>query len=454
MGVMGVWAGTLMQIPDTDTNANLVFSDQPLPITGRERTRGTSYFVPPSAPQKPPQLLVMGCAALDVTTRTSDLSPGSTSSGTIDVTCGGVANNIAQAAANVLRGYNRRRGHTDETEAVRLVAPVMNDLPGDLLRLAVAETGLSTSGLFCAPSSGRGLTTPMVTLNLNDKNDLINGVASTRLVEKAFADDVVQEQVAAAGFSKAPSNDTALQTIVMDGNLSIAAMSTLLQWRRASQETRALIFEPTSTSKCTRLIEAIASFTDANVSTVIDVITPNLKELEHMVETASQLGLLQPGESFHSSTPQMTQVDVIRRAHMLCNLLVPLVPRILVTLGPLGVFSALRTTEGVFYKHHEVNADHAPKQVVSTTGAGDSLTGAICAYAAAEAQQSTRINAGERVISPILRNVRTLGEAVTIGQLASASSLEVPHAIERANMEARCGAMMSEYLSASKPTVN
>lgn len=329
---------------------------------------------------------------------------------------------------------------------------MLEDLPGQLLRRAVEEKGLSSQGLFSQQAVGQSpSTTPMVVLNLNTQHDLIDGVASTSLVEQAFSPETIATQLTRAGYTTDCSSS--LQAVIMDGNLSESSMADLIRWRTASTGgSRALIFETTSTAKCTRVMKAIAQVALPEGQTAVDVITPNIIELEKLVQVGLDLGVLSDVDGRVLALPTigaeiLTETDLLFRAQVLCGVLSPLVPTILVTLGARGVLSAHRGEGGLKFQHHDLNPTHLPKHIVSTTGAGDSFTGAVSAYAVIEAQRRLSSGTSRRVSgNPILADERSIAEAVTVGQLASACSLEVWDPVDRANMEERCGKVLRDFM--------
>lgn len=431
----------------------------------------TGYSVQQSAPiDLPPALVVFGCAAIDIVTQMSHHAPGSTSPGTVSLTSGGVGNNIAQAAANVLRGAGAG-GPSSGPHQVRLVAPVLDDLPGELLRRAVQEKGLSSDGLFAAPAKTKATqaptstspptltpTTPMVVLNLDGQNDLVDGVASTSLVETALDAKSVTEQLSRTGYLR---NDPAAKTVVMDGNLSPAAMAELIRWRcEGGGHSRSLIFETTSTAKCVRVIDAIKEVKEGPASALdtpcVDLITPNMIELEKLVARALELGLVSGGDAEEAAAKTKANDNpllphTLERARHLCTVLFPLFPTILVTLGARGVFSARRdrstSVDSHSFQHHPLNPLHLPREIVSTTGAGDSFTGAVCAYAVARAARARgqAQDGGDDAVGVLFPDDEAVAEAVQVGQLASACSLEVWDPVAWESTEERCGALMRAF---------
>jgi pseudouridine-5'-phosphate glycosidase/pseudouridine kinase len=111
---------------------------------------------------------------MDLTSASASHSPGTTTPGTIQLTPGGVARNIAEAAQNLLPAHE-----------VLLVSPVGTqegtqgevDTLGYILKHALGAAGLRTDGLV--PLQGA---TPACALLLAG-GDLVGGVADMGLVE-------------------------------------------------------------------------------------------------------------------------------------------------------------------------------------------------------------------------------------------------------------------------------
>ncbi|KAG8891636.1 hypothetical protein FRB99_003439, partial [Tulasnella sp. 403] len=127
--------------------------------------------------RSPPQLVVLGAAAVDVTARSSkprESAKESTSPGTVDITLGGVARNMAEAA-------HRR---SQNPEATLLVSPVGDDAFATLLRDEIESTEMRTDGFFSPsrPSHG-GVRTPVCNLLLDEVGELVGGVAHFEAVD-------------------------------------------------------------------------------------------------------------------------------------------------------------------------------------------------------------------------------------------------------------------------------
>lgn len=338
------------------------------------------------SPRAPPSILILGCAALDISgtpSRTSRASPGSTSIGSIRFSLGGVARNMAEAATYSLR---------DEEGGVRLVAPLLSDAAGSLVRGMMQEKGMDTTGLFVPDTEVEARSSPVASLLLDgETNDLLSGVVAMQLVEHSF--DAQQVRLALEEHAKGA------RVVGLDANLPVEGMEALLRWKPAQGEkgkgkgTPLLLFEPTSVQKCARFLDAVAALRSGRAGeqgasgegeALLDVATPNLLELRAMHQRALQLNLI-PHQLAITSTPTTTPSaladwqEIIRLAGpltTLCHLF-------LVTLGPRGVLAVYRNKTGdVEHQHFDIDEPLGAGEVRSTTGAGDSFAGGVMAMLA------------------------------------------------------------------------
>ncbi|CAO1636763.1 unnamed protein product [Sympodiomycopsis kandeliae] len=465
------WAQLEQQLGYSNRTAN----KGPFGAASQIRGIHTSSTTREAKSDQRPDLVVMGCAALDITTHRAVRAPKSTSPGRIEFNVGGVACNIARAAKNVLDGY---QSSESIGVGVKLVAPIRNDIAGNTLRGALDKWGLGSNLFHCkinpdatiSPTEFSGglpldsSSTPTVLLNLDADNDLIDGVASTDLVEAAFGTRTLRRQLEKT-FPSHKLSPVLPHVVVIDGNLSQFAMSDLLRWRlketpfRPSEEgergdtrPRHLIFETTSTAKCVRMMHAMAYMSKQFdrphklklKQPMLDIMTPNLLELEEMVRVGIVTELINTTRDYVTSFPQSDdgEKEILKRAQLLCQMISPLVYTTLVTLGPLGVFSCHTDTDNkLVFLHHKIDPNHLTKSIVSTTGAGDSFTGAVAAYAVLKTQQPDW-----KGNDSLLCDEQSVKEAVTIGQLSSACTLESTETVETDNMVRSCGTLMAEYL--------
>jgi pseudouridine-5'-phosphate glycosidase/pseudouridine kinase len=132
------------------------------------------------------KLIVIGSAAVDITSRARPASSGSddgknsTLPGSVSVSLGGVARNISEAAYRTLTAKAPELGHI-----TALVSCVGNDLFGHLLVGEMQRIGMRTDGLVAG--TGR---TAVCNLVLDDAGDLVGGVADMDIVRE-LADEVL-----------------------------------------------------------------------------------------------------------------------------------------------------------------------------------------------------------------------------------------------------------------------
>lgn len=127
------------------------------------------------------RLIVVGCAAVDITAQPlidSDLGHQSTSPGQISMSLGGVGRNIAEAAHRVLSSYG------SEFSAVTLLVSVIGDDSfGRLISEETRMLGMRTDGLFPV----HGGRSPVCNLLLERSGGLRAGVADMDLVRNMNA---------------------------------------------------------------------------------------------------------------------------------------------------------------------------------------------------------------------------------------------------------------------------
>lgn len=357
-------------------------------------------------------ILVFGCAALDVTSSTTVPAAGATSEGVVCFTLGGVARNIAEAA---------HYATAPSKYSVKLVAPLLDDAAGLLISRGTDERGMDTSGLFCSSASSvQSTSSPVASLLLDAKtNDLLSGVTAMNLVEERLSGERI---IAAADTHRAAA-------IAFDANLTPSAMQALLTWKqRHNEQAPILLFEPTTISKCDRVIQALGALggdTNSTSEPLVDVTTPNIIELKVMRKAALDLNLALGRDLLEPIPDSDAQ---IREAIELAAPLLAHFGLILVTLGSRGVLCLFRDEAGRPIAHHEKPTEVlGPDEVKSTTGAGDCFAGAVLA-ALAETRSSSPRGISYRRID----EVRRLAQ---IGSAASRKSLRSHEAVPRGSIE-------------------
>jgi pseudouridylate synthase / pseudouridine kinase len=131
--------------------------------------------------QSQTQLVVVGSAAVDISTiaKTSTagdaaLSLHSTSPGTVSMTLGGVARNIAETAHRVLTSHAPRL-----SVATMLVSPVGDDAFGRVLLDEMHHIGMRTDGLLQI----LGARSAVCNMVLDSAGNLAGGVADMDIIQ-------------------------------------------------------------------------------------------------------------------------------------------------------------------------------------------------------------------------------------------------------------------------------
>ena len=339
------------------------------------------------APKKA-RIMVIGCAAVDITAQAlkPSLSDPSTAPGSIDMTVGGVAHNIARAAHAML----------EDKRAVVLVAPKADDILGRLMQDDMRVSRMRTDALI---QSAR---TPTCNLVLDANGELVTGIADMRVL-----DEIMVPEVVAMRLQQHQPN-----FIALDANLQPASLAAALAY--ATKERVPVLYEPTSTAKCHRILDAMQMLQRAQK---IQMVTPNQYELASMAE---RLRTTFPREPTN-------HVDAVIRATRLPPALIQdafmmtHVAQIqLIKLGGLGV---LLVMQGQGAQHHFVHVPALPmdhgKPFVNSTGAGDSFTGAILA------RMSTMSTSFDQI------TLEDMVDLVNIGQSAAQRTLTCKEAVAR-----------------------
>ena len=119
-------------------------------------------------------MVIIGSAAVDITSQPearsdSLLDAGSTTPGSVLITSGGVARNIAESAHRILSSSCENHG------AVMLIAPIACDTPGDLIRSDMTSIGLRKDGLIKITATGSR--SASCVMHLDRKGNLMHGIA-------------------------------------------------------------------------------------------------------------------------------------------------------------------------------------------------------------------------------------------------------------------------------------
>ncbi|KAL5495381.1 hypothetical protein ACEPAI_844 [Sanghuangporus weigelae] len=376
-----------------------------------------------SEPKAPPKLIVIGAAAVDVTGRVSrglvQVISQTTAPGTVVLTVGGVARNMAEAAHRVLSA-----GPGAQPDATLLVSPIGRK--DEFSSFIVDEhdlLGMRHDGLL-RTSEHRTAVCDMV---LDASGALVGGVADM---------DIIRNVPESAVLDRIRDENPAL--VVMDGNLSQTTISSILKYCWSHSNPIPSFFEPTSISKSSSILpgilEQLVTNDRATVESPVTYAAPNTLELAHMYreansETRGMINHRVWWEVLHNfnlgsqwrldletlakrpacPTKEKGDLSFLTRdgiAQMAINLL-PFFQNLVIKCGDKGVVVVMRISgedvinspwalehsnpvkgyivakglhgkEIVVLKHFPA-IPVEPEEVVSVTGAGDSLAGALCA---------------------------------------------------------------------------
>lgn len=392
--------------------------------------------------------MVVGAAAVDVVAQArtipdADSSCGrhSTSPGTVALHLGGVGRNIAEAAHRV--SVSKFQSRPSETV---LVSSVGDDSLGRLLLEEMRRIGMRTNGVITS-----GEKSAVCNMVLDGFGNLIGGVADMDIVHSIEPEMVI---------SRVVEHDPAL--VAMDANVSPAVLKALVQHCNANDIQT--FFEPTSVIKSTSILPAISSAlgSDFDGGSPIKFASPNLLELAELYKCARTepweltshdywwrtVDKFSIGTEFRSSLDRLARENagkgtlsfLVDRgiAQMAVNLL-PFFQHLVIKCGDLGVLLAMRfptdrptawagertdiqrrqivahgKSELVVIKHYPAY-EIDPQSVVSVTGAGDSLVGAILATLT---QNSSTFDSPELV-----------DQVIALAQSAAVQTLQSPLAV-------------------------
>ncbi|WWD08798.1 hypothetical protein V865_006911 [Kwoniella europaea PYCC6329] len=268
-------------------------------IRPTQSTRPTSIPTPSTKIELPePSVLVFGSAAIDLTsTSPHTLEPRTTTPGTVFVSPGGVGRNIAEAAQNLLPdhavqlisafGTNRafiptsHHHHTQgvSNEGLSDSCSVQSELEeadsfGKLLMLELTAAGLRTDGLI----GESGKSTAVCSLTLEKNGDLVAGVADMGIVE-TLSPLTIEDTIR----TRSPS------MVVFDCNLTEEVVRAIL--KTCGQLNIPTFCDPTSLPKIPRLTASLLSLLPASPtdSRPLTNISPNILELDHLYNLVGTL---------------------------------------------------------------------------------------------------------------------------------------------------------------------
>jgi len=289
-----------------------------------------------------PKILVVGCAAVDITMQ-GPQKLHTTVPGTVRLSRGGVGFNVARAAHVLLKDPN----------AVLLMAPYAEDKFGSYLAEAMVKSCMRTDGLILAKQ------TPVCNLLLDPNGDLITGVADMDVILHALTPSAVARFI----------DKHRPRIVALDANLHKTTLAAALQ--SAAKRDTIVLFEPTSAIKSQTLVQAISLLDEKQF---VQISTPNSMELSHMATALRRLFHIEEGASENLVKSLRLPQDLVQDALIVSKI----VHTQFVKLRDQGVLL-------VTHAEGKLNMVHLPalplesNQIVSSTGAGDSFTGAILA---------------------------------------------------------------------------
>ncbi len=342
--------------------------------------------------------------------------------GSVRISLGGVGRNLAEAATRIVDSLTN-----PASGAVKMVAPIAADSSADFLKGAwkTRTSLMRTDGLF-TPSRAQQQT-PAASLTLDQNGDLENGIINTGLVDTAFDDGIV---------------DTAFRSssathVAIDCNVSVEGITSILG--HAARRDAFVLCEPTSLPKCSRLVEALQQTGHLGQRQVLGAITPNaieLLEIYHaIVRTApNAVDPSRVHEQYKLALLEVRQLAVLDRetAEAALATAYALGP-VFLTLGKDGLLTIVPPSaqdgHDTFHIVHTPSPAKGAATIVNTTGAGDTLAGALLAFAyLASAQQGRSVAAQDLWRSPMSNAIyqhvqtaalRTLASEDAVGDLLS-----------------------------------
>jgi len=286
---------------------------------------------------------------MDITAQQRISSLHSTSAGTVRLSTGGVALNVARAAHAMV---------SRETD-VLLCAPYGEDVFGATLAEEVKKAGMRTDALLSTKK------TAVCNLLLNAAGELVTGTADMDMIEETMTPDTVTKQI----------QHHMPPVVCMDANMLPKTLAAALDACTSARST--VLFEPTSVQKCKRLVEALALQSHPKR---VEFITPNQHELICMAE---HVRLLFP--DVHR--PSLSSVQALATRWELppawlqdALTTATLAHTQFVKLGSRGVLvvTHAHSEESPLILHMPADIVD-PEQAMNSTGAGDTFVGAVLA---------------------------------------------------------------------------
>ncbi|GAA5835197.1 hypothetical protein JCM11251_006641 [Rhodosporidiobolus azoricus] len=260
----------------------------PIASTLSSQARSTTSSASPdsAAPSSPlAPLVVTGSLAVDITMTPTSSPHATTSPGSVSLTLGGVAGNVAGAAHSLLSG-----------EDVLLIAPIGKDLLGEVAKGGLRQRGMRSDGLIeVTPGEGVESRSATCGILMDEKGELVGGVADMAITaaldgEKVlllypqFYDSIVLTAISEQVVNRIKAAKPRL--VCFDANLSQAGMADVLKY--CEKEGIATFFEPTSNAKSLSLLKALQSPALASLlpleKSPVSLSAPNTYELAHLFD--------------------------------------------------------------------------------------------------------------------------------------------------------------------------
>ncbi|KAE8215757.1 hypothetical protein CF327_g994 [Tilletia walkeri] len=368
----------------------------------------------------PISILVVGCAAVDISARARDAfisqSTATTHPGQISLSPGGVARNIAEAASRLSSASSQ----DPSTSIVKLIAPIADDAFGTFLLDEAESAGMRQDGFYIVkrPSAAAGKQehsgdeqlvprTAVCSLSLNSEGNLLHGIAdfdATLIPHKTDSPSnaVTTNKVGIPQHFaehlreclRSLVTSSAQPIVAFDANLGPAVLRQLIETKQehpSATPAPVLLYEPTSLPKCGEALIALRDFMAgrtrrSTTEPLIDICTPNALELLGMHAAAVELGLVRPSRRINVNMSSAVKDAVSEEILQAANDLSSLFGWIFLKREKYGVTvfrrrallgsSSLPVLE---ITKHPVPLRLEASEIANTTGAGDTFAGALLA---------------------------------------------------------------------------
>lgn len=395
--------------------------------------------------------LVIGLVAMDsISTLSAKPVLGESNPGRLRSSVGGVGYNVCLAHQYGLQSQGRH-------ETVRFVSAVGDDLPGTSVLRKMGDSGSDASGLKILPN----VETAQYSAILDLDGSLVVACADMAIVESDALVQHLENEITRAQ----------PRVIVVDCNLLVRALDTVLATARTLTLQPKVVIEPTSVPKLARISQVNSRRLGVYPHNTVDMITPTAAELaqihasfatreffddyDNWFPVLDSLGI---DATFREKMAALAAKNDACR-HMLAAgtlqqafQLLPYIPNILVKLGDKGCafiricanandYKSVPTTSkyaptftlvsqgkqfdekrvGIVVDYFAVPSENENLTIVDVTGAGDSLVG----YLTSTLYKENWL--GDEVLS--LEQEWWRWEAVHKAQLASGKSLQSTDAI-------------------------